>query len=601
MMAVLLSAADNVALRERANMRTECDPSDVVGVTEVSEVSVVRIARKTTESNETHRLMFVLATDRPRFTIIALSASAARALGDRPIDARGRALAEALWLTAADEAGIDAAALTASLERVSRTGKPEAMPLRRCHISHPSARTGAEALRWWNIINFPMLGADGRVTHIVARLEDVTGTAHMQLVHDLWLQSAFEATADARNDVREGDAFASGGVSAPRALRAVGRNSQSLLLIGTREHERDRLRSGLGELGYRLLWADSEHEALTQCAQQRPDCVLLDLSASSLAGLRICRAIRELPSCAEIAILCLSSQRDAGLVDTAMLAGADDVLQKPLTPRELRAQIQAALFVQPGQSEAVQAQCRKLRRQRLHVCRLQQQRERIASFIVHDLKEPLGTIDLRAALLLHDPSLPEQARTLLERIRTQVRSALLQVLNLLDIRMLDEGRLDARCEPVDLFCMVRELFVDFDARAQARGLTLHSDVAVPQIVADPDLLRRVLANLLDNAIRHAPNNTEVSVTAHRIGAASVELRVIDGGASIPADMTERIFDMYVQSDTSGGVCRSRTGRGLGLAFCKLAVQAHRGEIGVTTMQHRTVFSIKLPENPKCVP
>jgi two-component system sensor histidine kinase/response regulator len=71
--------------------------------------------------------------------------------------------------------------------------------------------------------------------------------------------------------------------------------------------------------------------------------------------------------------------------------------------------------------------------------------------------------------------------------------------------------------------------------------------------------------------------------------------VVDAGASIPTDMTERIFDAFVQVEESGTAYRNRTGRGLGLAFCKLAVEAHRGEIAVATIGDRTVFSIKLPE------
>lgn len=541
--------------------------------------------------------MFVLATDRPRFTVIAMSRRASGALGTDPFEARGRALAEALWITAPDEAGLDRVALTASLERVIRTAKPEVMPLRRCHITPPAARRAAEAPRWWSIILFPMLGADGRVTHIVQRLEDVTGTAQMQLVQDLWPPSEPEPHQCVQRESGPSMGPADSGViTLPRGLRAVDRDSPSLLLIGMREHESEYLRSGLQELGHRVIWAGSEHEALEICARQHPECVLLDLNSPDHGILRMCRTIREQPGCAEAVILCLAERRDAALVDRALLAGADDLLEKPITPRELKGHVQAALLLQAGISEPVITHCRKLRRQRMRLCSLQQQRERIAAYVVHDLKEPLGTIDLRAALLLLDANLPEQARTLVERIRTQVRAALLQVLNLLDIRMLDEGQLEARRERVDLFALVRELLTDFDVRAQARALTLHSDIAVAHVFVDPDLLRRVLANLLDNAIRHAPNNSIVVITARRIDGRGVELRVLDTGASIPADMTERVFDAYVQIEGAAEVLRRRTGRGLGLAFCKLAVQAHRGDISVSTIDQRTVFRITLPES-----
>jgi signal transduction histidine kinase len=102
-------------------------------------------------------------------------------------------------------------------------------------------------------------------------------------------------------------------------------------------------------------------------------------------------------------------------------------------------------------TEGMRAHCQSLRLQRMRLCSLQQQRERIASHMVHDLKEPLSAIDLRSSLLLLDTNLPDQARVLIERVRTQARSALLQVLNLLDIRMLDEGHLEARYAPVDLY------------------------------------------------------------------------------------------------------------------------------------------------------
>ena len=562
-------------------MRTDRDLSDVVGVTDVPDLSVVRHTRKQhTESGDTHRLMLVLAVDRPRFTIIAMSARAARALGTRSEDARGRALAEALWLTTSDEAGVDSAALTASIERVIRTGKPEAMPLRRCHISHPHTRSGSESPRWWSLMSFPMLGPDGRVSHIVQRLEDVTGTAQMQLVQDLCSSSAPRVSMTAVT------------TAVPRALRALDKQSPSLVFVGVEEPDRARLRAGFDDAGYRISWACNEQEALTMCTQGRPDCVVLDLSSPE--KLRMCRALREQPSCAYTAIICLAPRRDTAVLDRALMAGADELLEKPVTPRELLSHVQALLLQLPGMTEDARRVCQSLRQQRLRLCSLQLQQERTASYIVHDLKEPLSTIDLRAALLLLDTSLPEQARILIERMRTQVRSALLQVLNLLDIRMLDEGHLEARCESVDLFRMVRELLTDFHPRAQARALTLHSDIAVPQIIADPDLLRRTLANLLDNAIRHAPNNSGVAITAHRISGARVELRVVDAGASIPPSMVERIFEPHVQLDDAP--CRSRAGRGLGLAFCKLAVQAHRGEISVSTVQNRTVFSIKLPEN-----
>jgi len=614
MIAALVPTAENVALGKGANMKTDRAPTDAVGVGEVTEVSVVRSlpTHRTSESSEGQRLLLVLAADCPRFTVIALSTKSSRILGSRSPDPRGQSLAEALWLTTIDEDGIDTAALATSFGRVIRTGKPDALPLRKCYITHSSARSVSEPARWWSILCFPMLGADRLVTHIVLRLEDVSRTAQMQLAHDAWLSAvpvpdappvpgsaviapARECPARAASPTEPSLPPAT---SIPRALRASDRSYTGLLLIATADSDRERFRGCFDEHGYRVLWAHSEKEALQLCVQERPDCILLDLSSPDIGGLRTCRALRELPGCADTAIVCLSARRDTAVLDSALLAGADDVLEEPVKPPELLSHVQAALLQQPGMTEAVRSHCQTLRHQRMRLCRLQLQRERIASYIVHDLKEPLSTIDLRAALLLLDTALSEHTRSSVERIRAQVRSALLQVLSLLDIRMLDEGRLETRNEAIDLSRMVRDLLADFDAKAQVRAVTLRSDIEVPQITADPELLRRVLANLLENAIRHAPNNSVVAVTAHRIAGARVELRVVDAGASIPADMMERIFDPFVQLEGSGASSRNRTGRGLGLAFCKLAVEAHHGEIAATTINNRTVFSVKLPDTYK---
>lgn len=446
-----------------------------------------------------------------------------------------------------------------------------------------------------------------------ASIEDVSHTAQMQLAHGAWLVAGSEAPTAMACEATElhapvSESAALDGApsevgSGPAAsnvtgLRASPNRHTGLLLIATEDSNHERFRGCFGERGYRVLWAHSQSDALTICAQERPDCILLDLDAPEVGGLPTCRALRELPAGADTAIVCLSERRNTAMLDSALLAGADDVLEEPVKASELLSHVQAAMLQQPGMTDALRSHCQMLRHQRMRLCRLQLQRERIASYIVHDLKEPLSTIDLRAALLLLDTALSEHTRNSVERIRAQVRSALLQVLSLLDIRMLDEGRLETRYEAVDLFRMVRELLADFDAKAQARAVTLRSDIEVPQIIADPQLLRRVLANLLDNAVRHAPNNSVVAVTAHRIAGARVELRVVDAGASIPADMNERIFDPFVQVEESGASYRNRTGRGLGLAFCKLAVEAHRGEIAATTIDNRTVFSVKLPETYK---
>ena len=113
--------------------------------------------------------------------------------------------------------------------------------------------------------------------------------------------------------------------------------------------------------------------------------------------------------------------------------------------------------------------------------------------------------------------------------------------------------------------------------------------------ADADLIRRIIENLLDNAIRHAPENTEVRVVAMRREGA-VEISVADAGPGISPETREKIFERFVQVE-SGSLVATGTGRGLGLAFCKIAVEAHGGSIWVEDGRPGSVFCMRLPIEP----
>lgn len=126
-----------------------------------------------------------------------------------------------------------------------------------------------------------------------------------------------------------------------------------------------------------------------------------------------------------------------------------------------------------------------------------------------------------------------------------------------------------------------------------RGVGLDSDIGVERMRGDEDLLRRTLANLVENAIRHAPVNTSIGIAATRTEE-GVEIRVADRGPGIPEQFREKIFEPFVQLDDAGRVM-SRSGRGLGLAFCKLAVEAHGGSISVDDQAPGVAFTLRLPQ------
>jgi signal transduction histidine kinase len=236
-----------------------------------------------------------------------------------------------------------------------------------------------------------------------------------------------------------------------------------------------------------------------------------------------------------------------------------------------------------------------VRRQRDDLMRLQLQKERLSAFVVHDLKNPVNTLDLHAQLLLRNPALPESARNSVQHIREEARSLLRLILNLLDISKSEQARLTPRPSNVDLQALTREVVEAFELRAHSSQLRLEQQVEVSHVQADPDLLRRVLENLVDNAIRHAPAGSVVRSSVTAEGGATV-IRIADQGRGIAPESREKIFEAFVQGSTEDALV-ARTSRGLGLAFCRLAVEAHGGTIAVEDGKPGAVFCVRLPSAP----
>jgi two-component system, sensor histidine kinase and response regulator len=235
--------------------------------------------------------------------------------------------------------------------------------------------------------------------------------------------------------------------------------------------------------------------------------------------------------------------------------------------------------------EAVRRQCEAL-------LRVQAQREQLVAFVAHDMKSPVNAIDLHAQFALRDPQLPEGSRDSLVQIRSEVRALTRMVVNFLEVSRADGEGLRPAIARIPLGAHVRAVFDSLRVIADAAGAVLEARLAVQTIRADADLLCRTLENLVDNALRAAPSGSRVVVTSSRLGA-NVELRVRDFGKGIPLALRERVFDRYVAAEAGARV--PSASRGLGLAFCKLAVEAHGGCIWVEEAAPGAILCVSLPD------
>jgi len=341
----------------------------------------------------------------------------------------------------------------------------------------------------------------------------------------------------------------------------------------------------LEDEGYRVLLANNGEDGIEAFSRERPACILLDVRMPGIDGLAACRQIRALPGGAEVAIVFVTAQREVETFDLATAAGGDDFLTKPFRPSELVVRVQAALRARVLAGERTDLY-EEVKRQRDDLQRLQLHREQLAGFLVHDLKNPVAAIELQAQRVLRDPSATERSQSAANAIRDEARGLMRMILNLLDLSRADEERLAPARQLLDPGPIVTGVLDELRPRAAESAVTLTAEVSATSVHVDPDLATRVLANLVENAIRHTPDGTTVSVTVANTEDGT-EWRIRDAGTGVPEDQRGRVFTRF---ETSG----SSRNRGLGLSFCKAAVEAHGGRIWIEEGAPGAVFCMRLP-------
>jgi PAS domain S-box-containing protein len=221
-------------------------------------------------------------------------------------------------------------------------------------------------------------------------------------------------------------------------------------------------------------------------------------------------------------------------------------------------------------------------------------RNDMTAMIYHDLRSPLANIvsslDMLKEMIPQDETTTSMLNIALNstgRIRRLVNS-------LLDISRLEAGQEITDQQPIDPPALVDEAIRDVEPGASSRRQTIVKNLAMglPLISVDVDMIHRVLINLLENAIKYTPAEGTIEIGGRMEGADWVKLWVRDSGPGIPPSELERIFEKFIRLR---GKDKMPGGLGVGLAFCRLAVQGHGGRIWVESeMEKSTTFWLTLP-------
>ena len=355
----------------------------------------------------------------------------------------------------------------------------------------------------------------------------------------------------------------------------------------------------LNSLGYDTITAVDGPSAVAAAFEQHPDLCILDVSmpAGDLGvddrstGFEVCRRIKRDPRTARIPVIFVTALNDTSDRVRGIEAGGDDFLTKPHNRLVLGARVRSLLKLKAA-TDALEDSLRKLRE-------LERVRDDLMKMIVHDLKTPLtsvlATLEMLADGDFGQVTIPQ--KTAIGEVESKSEDLLALIDDILEVARIEETNITLALAPMAPGALLAEMVHEWGHRFQQEKTTVSVSVAddAPVFTGDKGLIKRVFSNLIQNAVTHSSSPVHLELNARRAGH-GVLFTVSDNGPGIPSEYHEVIFRKFGQVEMPR-TPRTRSS-GLGLTFCKLVVERHRGRIWVKSAEGKgSSFYIELPVDP----
>lgn len=363
-------------------------------------------------------------------------------------------------------------------------------------------------------------------------------------------------------------------------------NKAHILIVDDDPITRDTLEGLLFPEGYEITFASSGAETIRLAKTSKPDTILLDVIMPDMDGFEVCRHLKTDERLRHIPIILVTGLNSKEDISRGLDAGAEEFLHKPVNGMELRARVRSML---------------RIKRQFDELEETVQLREDFSNMVVHDMKNPLSAV-LMASQILEMKAKDQSTSRFINTIQTQTRRLESIMNDMLTLAKMKEGRLVLKRTNVDINQFVKEVSAHFDIMGKSRGIEIVT--ILPEwsrsILIDVNLFQRMLDNLLSNALKFSPNDSKITLQVEcadiKAGTApqqpqGLRIKVMDQGFGIPEDHRVDIFDKYKIVDLKkNGVPQF----GLGLAFCKMVIEAHGGRIFVASNQPKgSVFTVEI--------
>lgn len=278
----------------------------------------------------------------------------------------------------------------------------------------------------------------------------------------------------------------------------------------------------------------------------------------------------------------------------ALLAAGADALISDATPPDALALQVRTLLARAAQHAEARERLEQFQR-RLDTWEHEERvRDQLVHMLVHDLKNPIAAVMGLLEIVDDDHRVPDDARELVRVARDETQHLLHLAVNMLDVRKIQAGKMRLRSELVfsPMFEeVIEQARSDVGSGLRDRHLRVEVTPNLSPCTADPEILRRILANLISNALKHTVTGGLIQVRVWQENEATCVL-VRDDGEGIPEEDIPNLFAAFEQSRLT---LHGRFDTGMGLAFCKLAVEEHGGRIWAESKRGRgATFTFTLP-------
>lgn len=312
-------------------------------------------------------------------------------------------------------------------------------------------------------------------------------------------------------------------------------------------------------------------QALKAIPTFRPDVILLDVRMPDIDGYETCQQLKRNPQTKEIPVIFLSGLTSGDEIAAGFEAGGVDYVAKPINKAELLARLDTQILLHQAYA------CLKAQNQQLH--ELERYRDTLVHMMVHDMRSPLQAILGHLQILEEESKAqlsPREKNSLGQAIRaTRLLSRMTR--ELIDISRLENQNMPLIPERIDVSARLKSLIAsELDIQSCNQTIVIKVPKEASIVEADPLLFERILLNLIGNALKYSPQGSTITIRS-ALQSEGVLIAVEDQGPGIAVENMDMVFHKFAtfQTDTE----YRKHSSGLGLTFCKLAVEAHGGTIG----------------------